>query len=104
MLGSGTREDDDMGSPRVVRVAEWDGWCGACAAERPLVLTGTGGRGLRGWLTRLGAEARVLVLTCRLCGVGAVVPPREDDTDVEVDERLPGAGGSGEVVGQFARR
>ena len=65
-------------------VAEWDGWCGPCAEERPLVLTRAGGTGLLSrWPSASGTEA--LTLTCRLCGVGVPVPAEEDETDVLPD-------------------
>jgi hypothetical protein len=68
---------------KIVRVAEWDGWCGACAGERPLVLTRTGRQRLRTWLTGAADDSRPLVLTCRLCGTGVDVPLERDDPPVE---------------------
>ena len=68
-----------MKNVKIVRVAEWDGWCGACAAERPLVLTRTGRQRLRTWLTAAADDSRPLVLTCRLCGTGVDVPLERDD-------------------------
>ena len=68
-----------MKNAKIVRVAEWDGWCGACAAERPLVLTRTGRQRLRTWLTGAADDSRPLVLTCRLCGTGVDVPLERDD-------------------------
>lgn len=76
-----------------MRVAAWDGWCGACAAERPLVLTRTGRRTVRSWWAGLGDDHLVLTLTCRLCGVGVDVPPHEEDDPepAPVAEAFPGA-------------
>ncbi len=68
-----------MKNAKIVRVAAWDGWCGACAAERPLVLTRTGRQRLRTWLTGAADDSRPLVLTCRLCGQGVDVPLERDD-------------------------
>jgi hypothetical protein len=76
---------------KIVLVAEWDGWCGACAADRPLVLTRTGRQRLRTWLTGAADDSRPLVLTCRLCGTGAEVPLEQDDPPVVVsaERELP---------------
>lgn len=74
-----------MKNARIVRVAEWDGWCGACAADRPLVLTRTGRQRLRTWLTGAADDSRPLVLTCRLCGTGVDVPLERDDPAPFVD-------------------
>ena len=71
-----------MKNPKIVLVSEWDGWCGACAAERPLVLTRTGRQRLRTWLTGAADDSRPLVLTCRLCGTGVDVPLEQDDPPV----------------------
>ena len=71
-----------MTNPKIVLVSEWDGWCGACAAERPLVLTRTGRQRLRTWLTGAADDSRPLVLTCRLCGTGVDVPLEQDDPPV----------------------
>ena len=68
-----------MKNAKIVRVAEWDGWCGACAADRPLVLTRTGRQRLRTWLAGAADDGRPLVLTCRLCGTGVDVPLERDD-------------------------
>jgi hypothetical protein len=70
---------------KIVRVAEWDGWCGACAADRPLVLTRTGRQRLRTWLAGAADDSRPLVLTCRLCGTGVDVPLERDDPAPVVD-------------------
>jgi len=67
---------------KIVLVAEWDGWCGACAADRPLVLTRTGRQRLRTWLTGAADDSRPLVVTCRLCGTGVPVPLEQDDPPV----------------------
>jgi hypothetical protein len=69
-------------NPKIVLVAEWDGWCGACAADRPLVLTRTGRQRLRTWLTGAADDSRPLTLTCRLCGTGVDVPLEQDDPPV----------------------
>ena len=71
-----------MKTPKIVLVSEWDGWCGACAAERPLVLTRTGRQRLRTWLTGAADDSVLLVLTCRLCGTGVEVPLEQDDPPV----------------------
>ena len=76
-----------MKNAKIVLVAEWDGWCGACAADRPLVLTRTGRQRLRTWLTGAAADSRPLVLTCRLCGTCVDVPLEQDDPPVA--ETLP---------------
>lgn len=68
-----------MKNAKIVRVASWDGWCGACADERPLVLTRTGRQRLRTWLTGAADDSRPLLLTCRLCGTGVDVPLERDD-------------------------
>lgn len=73
-----------MKNVKIVLVAEWDGWCGACAAERPLVLTRTGRQRLRSWLTGVADDSRPLLLTCRLCGTGMDVPLERDDPPVLV--------------------
>ena len=80
-----------MKNAKIVRVAEWDGWCGACAADRPLVLTRTGRQRLRTWLTGAADDSRPLVLTCRLCGTGVDVPLERDDPppfEERFEERL----------------
>ncbi len=71
-----------MKNAKIVLVAEWEGWCGACAAERPLVLTRTGRQRLRTWLTAAADDGRPLLLTCRLCGTGVDVPLEQDDPPV----------------------
>ena len=76
-----------MKNAKIVRVAEWDGWCGACAADRPLVLTRTGRQRLRTWLAGAADDSRPLVLTCRLCGTGVDVPLERDDP-APFEERL----------------
>ena len=78
-----------MKNAKIVLVAEWDGWCGACAADRPLVLTRTGRQRLRTWLTGAADDSRPLVLTCRLCGTGVDVPLEQDDPPVVVAEQEP---------------
>ena len=75
-----------MKNAKIVLVAQWDGWCGACAAERPLVLTRTGRQRLRTWLTGAADDSRPLVLTCRLCGSCVDVPLEQDDPPVVVTE------------------
>ena len=74
---------------KIVLVAQWDGWCGACADERPLVLTRTGRQRLRTWLAGAADDSRPLVLTCRLCGTGVPVPLEQDDPPVVVSEQEP---------------
>jgi hypothetical protein len=74
---------------KIVLVSEWDGWCGACAAERPLVLTRTGRQRLRTWLTGAADDSRPLLLTCRLCGTGVDVPLERDDPPVVVTAQEP---------------
>lgn len=71
-----------MKNPKIVLVSQWDGWCGACAAERPLVLTRTGRQRLRTWFKGAADDSRPLVLTCRLCGTGVDVPLEQDDPPV----------------------
>ena len=71
---------------RVSVVASWDGWCGDCAAERPLVLTRTGRRSLRAWWD--GADDLPLTLTCKVCGVGVDVPLHEEDDPEVVEETV----------------
>jgi len=79
-----------MKNVKIVRVAEWDGWCGACAAARPLVLTRTGRQRVRTWLAGAADDSRPLTLTCRLCGTGVGVPLEQDDPPVVVAvERFP---------------
>lgn len=73
-----------MKNAKIVLVAAWDGWCGACADDRPLVLTRTGRQRLRAWLTGAADESRPLVLTCRLCGTGVDVPLEQDDPPIVV--------------------
>ena len=75
-----------MKKAKIVRVAEWDGWCSSCAAERPLVLTRTGRLGLRSWLTGVVDPDQTLILTCRLCGVCGPVPYEQDDPPVLLEE------------------
>ena len=77
-----------MKNAKIVLVAEWDGWCGACAADRPLVLTRTGRLRLRTWLTGAADDSRPLLLTCRLCGTGVDVPLEQDDPPVVVTEQV----------------
>ena len=78
-----------MKHPKIVLVAEWDGWCGACAADRPLVLTRTGRQRLRTWLTAAADDSRPLLLTCRLCGTGVAVPLEQDDPPVVLSQEEP---------------
>lgn len=78
-----------MKNAKIVLVAEWDGWCGACAADRPLVLTRTGRQGLRSWLTGAADDSRPLLLTCRLCGTGVDVPLEQDDPPVVLSPEEP---------------
>lgn len=69
---------------RVTRIAGWPGWCTPCDREdRPLVLTRSGPGGVRAWLSGLGDDDRLLLLTCRVCGSWQFVPAREED-DPEV--------------------
>lgn len=68
-----------MKNAKIVLVAQWDGWCAACAADRPLVLTRSGRQRLRTWLTGAADDSRPLLLTCRLCGTGVDVPLEQDD-------------------------
>lgn len=74
-----------MRNAKIVLVAEWVGWCGACADDRPLVLTRTGRQRLRTWLTGAADDSRPLVLTCRLCGTGVDIPLEQDDPPVTLD-------------------
>jgi hypothetical protein len=67
---------------KIVLVAAWDGWCGSCAVERPLVLTRSGRLGLRTWLTAPVDDVLPLTLTCRLCGSSTLVPAEVDDPPV----------------------
>ena len=78
-----------MKSVKIVLVAQWDGWCGACAADRPLVLTRTGRQRVRTWLTGAADDSRPLTLTCRLCGTGVDVPLERDDPPVLVSAPEP---------------
>ena len=78
-----------MKNAKIVLVAEWDGWCGACAADRPLVLTRTGRQRLRTWLTGAADDSRPLVLSCRLCGTGVDVPLEQDDPPVVLSPEEP---------------
>jgi hypothetical protein len=84
---------------KIVRVASWDGWCGACAADRPLVLTRTGRQRLRTWLTGAADDSRSLLLTCRLCGTGEPVPLERDDPPVVLPDEVRGAAVSAPSVG-----
>ncbi len=77
-----------MKHAKIVRVAEWDGWCGACAAERPLVLTRTGRQRVRTWLTGAADDSRPLLLTCRLCGTGEPVSLERDDPPVVLPDEV----------------
>lgn len=78
-----------MKNAKIVLVAAWDGWCGACADDRPLVLTRTGRQLLRTWLTGAADDSRPLVLTCRLCGTGVDVPLEQDDPPIVVSTPEP---------------
>lgn len=78
-----------MKHAKIVLVAQWDGWCGACAADRPLVLTRTGRQRVRTWLTGAADDSRPLTLTCRLCGTGVDVPLERDDPPVLVTSEVP---------------
>lgn len=73
-----------MKNAKIVLVAAWEGWCSACAVERPLVLTRAGRLGVRTWLTAPVAETLPLTLTCRLCGSSSLVPSEQDDPPVLV--------------------
>lgn len=72
-------------------VAAWQGWCGACAAEGPLVLTRTGRRTPASWWAGDGDDQLPLTLTCRVCGVGVDVPLHEEDDPEPVEAFLPPA-------------
>ena len=78
-----------MKNAKIVLVSQWDGWCGACAADRPLVLTRTCRQRLRTWLTGAADDSRPLLLTCRLCGTGVDVPLEQDDPPVVVTSSEP---------------
>ena len=65
---------------KVNRIADWAGFCLPCAdEERPLVLTRSGPGGLAAWLSGLGDDDRLLLLTCVVCGQWQVVPRHEED-------------------------
>lgn len=70
---------------KVRLLACWDGYCGTCADERPLVLTQSGRFSLRAWWAGEGDEGRPLTMTCRVCGTGVHVPHDEEDDDLELE-------------------
>lgn len=75
---------------RVTRIAAWPGWCSPCERDdRPLVLTRSGPGGLASWLSGLGDDDRLLLLTCRVCGQWQHVPVREeDDPEVVLEDEV----------------